>query len=350
MKNRCTHAWQKFFLEPIQPHSLAVMRIALGGTLLILWLRYLPHVDVYFSDQGLALPYIEPHAGSLSMLLTHPPLAAAYAIYAMLLLGIFGMLLGYRYRVASIVTIILLIYIGLLSFHNFLASWGRLLFFTTVILGMSGADRTYSLTMYRKKGSWTAWEMVDAWPQRVLAIQIAMTYFGVGLQKTFLPDWQSGEILAYAFINGWSNPFSHLVAQWNMPMWVYDGMTIGVKILHGALPIALWMPRWQRYAFAAGAAFHIGVTMIMGMWWFLVLIPLYAAFVNPITISHFINTTALAKSCKSVQSMEISFPPSIHDPLRETRHENPRDRAPHRRNRRILRQWHAARLRGRRRP
>ncbi|OGJ59799.1 hypothetical protein A2881_00830 [Candidatus Peribacteria bacterium RIFCSPHIGHO2_01_FULL_55_13] len=275
------HASRQFFLEPIAPHSLAVMRIALGGTLVILWLRYLPHVDMYFSHQGLALPYIDPMPGSLSMLLTHPPLSVAYALYGLLLIGILGMLLGYGYRAASLLTIVLLVYLGLLSFHNFLASWGRLLFFTTVILGMSGADKTYSLRMYFKNGSWTAWEKVDAWPQRILAIQIAMTYFGVGLQKTFLPDWQSGEILAYAFVNGWSTPLAHTIAQWNMPMWVYDGMTIGVKILHGALPITLWMPRYQKYAFAAGAAFHIGVTVVMGMWWFLLLVPLYAAFVNP---------------------------------------------------------------------
>lgn len=96
----------------------------------------------------------------------------------------------------------------------------------------------------------------------------------------YFPDWQGGEILAFAFVNGWSTPLAHIVAQWNLPIVVYDIMTIGVKILQGLLPIGLWMPRYQRWCFLAGAGFHIGVTLIMGMWWFLLLVPLYAAFVD----------------------------------------------------------------------
>lgn len=274
-----TRLWHRFFLEPIAPHSLAVMRIALGATLVALWLRYLPHVDMYFSDRGLALPYWQ------TPLLAHPPLPVASLLYGMLLLAGIGILLGWQYRLACALAIALLTYFAFLSFHNFFTSWGRLLFFVLVILSVSEADRTYSLRMRRDKGSWKAWEAVPAWPQRIIAIQIAALYLGVGLQKVFLPDWQGGEIFAYTFVNGWSTPLAHSVAQWNLPMWIYDAITFGVKILQGLLPIILWIPRWQWWAFAAGAAFHIGVWMIMGMWWFLLLIPLYAAFVDPRTIA-----------------------------------------------------------------
>lgn len=257
------------------------MRIAVGATLIALWLRYLPHVDAYFSNTGLALPYWEPHAGALSMLLTHPPLGIAYILYGLLLIASIGILLGWHFRFLGALAAALLVYFTLLSFHNFLASWGRLLFFTLIVLGMSGADRTYSLRIRREKGSWNAWEAVPAWPQRIIAIQIAALYLGVGLQKAYLPDWQGGEILAYAFVNGWSTPLAHSIAQWNLPIAIYDVLTIAVKLLHVLLPIGLWMPRYQRWCFCAGAMFHIGVTLIMGMWWFLILIPLYAAFVEP---------------------------------------------------------------------
>jgi hypothetical protein len=285
MKINPSLAWHRFFLEPTLPHSLAIMRIALGATLIALWLRYLPHVDAYFSNRGLSLPYWQPEAGSLSILLTHPPLGISFTIYGALLIASIGILLGRQFRLCSALAAVILVYLALLSFHNFLASWGRLLFFVLLILGMSGADRTYSLRMRKEKGSWRAWELVPAWPQRIIAIQIAATYLGVGLQKAYLPDWQGGEILAYAFLNGWSTPIAHSIAQWNLPIAIYDLMTIGVKMLHGLLPFVLWMPRWQKYAFAAGTLFHIGVTLIMGMWWFLLLIPLYAAFVEPKTIA-----------------------------------------------------------------
>ncbi|OGJ60700.1 hypothetical protein A3C37_00705 [Candidatus Peribacteria bacterium RIFCSPHIGHO2_02_FULL_53_20] len=295
MIRKAVLTWRRFFLEPIAPHSLAVMRIALGGTLIALWFRYLPHVDSYFSDRGLALAYWEPQSGSLSMLLTHPPLGIALFLYGVLLIASIGILLGWGLRCWSAVAAGLLVYFTLLSFHNFLASWGRLLFFTLVILGMSGADRTYSLRMRSEKGSWRAWEAVPAWPQRIIAIQIAATYLGVGLQKAYLPDWQGGEILAYALVNGWSTPLAHVIAQWNLPIAVYDASVIAVKILHGLLPIMLWMPRYQRYAFLAGATFHIGVTLMMGMWWFLLLIPLYAAFVDPKNIAELLKCWTVHK-------------------------------------------------------
>ena len=267
--------WQRFFFEKIPPHGLACIRIALGFTLLALWGRYAADVSLMFSDAGVVVPYWE------TPLLTPPSVAAAWLLYGLLLLGILCILLGFSYRIACATTVTIIIYFGLLSFHNFLASWGRLLFFTLIILSMSNADCTLSLRMRRAQGAWTAWQAVPAWPQRMIAIQVAATYMGVGMQKAFLPDWQGGEIIAYSFVNMWSTPVAYVVARGGIPLCVYDALSWGVKLLHGLLPIGLWMKRYQRYCFAAGAIFHLIITITMGMWWFLLLIPLYLAFVDP---------------------------------------------------------------------
>ncbi len=273
--------WRRLFFAQVPPHCLALMRIALGLTLLVFWLRYAADVPMMFSSDGPVFSFWEPQSGSLSILLTPPPVWAAWMLYTIFLGSIAGITLGWHYRTACIAAIILITYFSLLSFHNFLASWSRLLYFTLIVLSMSSADRTLSLRMKTAKGSWTAWDKVPVWPQRIIAIQITATYLGVGMQKAYLPDWQGGEILAYSFINMWSTPFAFAIARLNIPIVFFDALTWCTKILHGLLPIGLWSARFQKWCFLGGALFHLTITATMGMWWFLLLIPLYAAFVDP---------------------------------------------------------------------
>ncbi len=279
MRNIIQH-WRVFFFRPVAPHALAFMRIGLGTVLLVAWIYYAPHVAMLFSSEGLVLPYWESKAGSLTILLTPPSLWMAWLLYTTLLAGIVGIILGYRYRFTCSLTIILLIYFGLLSYHNLLGTWARLLFFSLIVLSLSGADRTWSLHMKSTQHSWTAYSPVAPWPQRIIALQITATYLGVCLQKSFLPDWQSGEIIAYSFVNMWSTPLAFSIARWNISLPFFDAILWAIKILQGMLPIGLWSSRYQKWCFAGGALFHLSIAAIMGMWGFLVIIPLYAAFVD----------------------------------------------------------------------
>jgi hypothetical protein len=142
--------------------------------------------------------------------------------------------------------------------------------------------------MKSTKGSWRAYALIPAWPQRIIAIQVAATYLGVSLQKAYLPDWQSGEILAYSFVSMWSTPLAFAIARCNIPLPVFDVLTWAVKILQGLLPVGLWSGRYQKWCFAGGALFHLSIAAIMGLWGFLILIPLYAAFIDPEKIRRYL--------------------------------------------------------------
>lgn len=272
--------WQKFFFALVPPHGLALIRIALGLFLLIYWCVYLPRVGMLFSEEGLVIPYS-------SALPPIPSVSQAYAIYILILIPIIALLLGWHMRIAGMLLCGAMLYYWLLSFHNFPSSYNRILLFVTFIIALSGADRTLSLRMYRKWRSWTAFEVVPAWPLRIIAIQITALYLGVSLQKAYLPGWQGGEIIAYSFINAWSTPLAYAVARMNIPIIWYDIAAWMTKILHGVLPIGLWIPWMQRWCFLGAALFHIVITLVMGMWWFLVLIPLYIVFVDPSDVKTF---------------------------------------------------------------
>jgi hypothetical protein len=176
---------------------------------------------------------------------------------------------------------VIALYYYQMSFHNFPSSYHRIFLVFTVLLSLSGADKTLSLRMKRERGSFTAWEPVPAWPQRLIAFQICATYFGVALQKLVLPLWQTGEVLSYSFTGRWGTPFAFWFARLNLPLWFYDHVIDAVKFLHITLPFAVWFPKLRWYAMGAGALFHIGVTLTMGMWWFLAMIPAYVVFFNP---------------------------------------------------------------------
>ncbi len=276
-----TSRWNHFFFTPIPPHSLAILRILFGAFLLLEWAVYFPRVPMLFSDHGLLVPWITQGIPSF---VVHPDLTTAYAIYLLHGICLILFTIGFGMRFSGFIAALLMFYYYNLSFHAFPSSYHRIFLFFLIILSMSGADCAFSLRMKIKRGAWSAYDLVPAWPQRVLQIQLTLTYLGVGLQKLVLPGWETGEVLSYAFIGRWATPLAFWVARLDLPLWFYDKLVFFVKFLHIALPFAFWMPKIRPYAAAFAALFHIGVALLLGMWWFLAMIPAYIVFWDPTDI------------------------------------------------------------------
>ena len=146
---------------------------------------------------------------------------------------------------------------------------------------ISGADRTLSVRMLREKGSLAAWEPISILPQRLLTVQLTLTYAGAMLQKLWLPDWQGGEILYYSLFHVGATPLAYSIARLDLPMELYDALVWLVKLFELGLFIGLWIPKVQRWFFATGAAFHISIAFLFSIWSFLGFIPLYILFLPP---------------------------------------------------------------------
>ena len=146
---------------------------------------------------------------------------------------------------------------------------------------ISGADRTLSVRMLREKGSLAAWEPISILPQRLLTVQLTLTYAGAMLQKLWLPDRQSGDILYYSLFHVGSTPLAYSIARLDLPMVFYDVLVWLAKIFEFTMFIELCIPKVQRFFFAAGAAFHISIAFLFSIWSFLGFIPLYILFVSP---------------------------------------------------------------------
>jgi hypothetical protein len=273
--------WNEWWFAEEPPHALALLRICFGGFLLFYWGLKLPYADLLFSDRGLLLPLIPAADFGFFEPLFSPSAGMAFSTVSLLCLSLFLFTLGVGMRWTGLLAFILYSYEWFLALHQFSTSFDRLFLFVLLILLCSGADRTFSYAMQRKHGSWFAWEPASVLPLRLIAVQIAATYFGVGWQKLWLPAWKGGEILAYSFVGPWGSAPAFALVRVNLPMWFYDGLVWVVKFFEFLLAVGLFVRRWQWYFFLGGAVFHIFIAVFMEIWWFLILIPAYVVFLPP---------------------------------------------------------------------
>lgn len=264
--------WDHWWCRSAPPDVLALLRIGFGAFLLVEAATYLPVVEMLFSVNGFVFP---------SPLVAAPSLVHAWMIAVVYVLAACALAIGYCMRTAITVLLLLFLYYWQLSFHLFPSSYHRLFFFLLIVLFWSGADRTFSLRMRLKQGSWAAWEPVSILPQRIIAVHITAVYAIVGVQKWWLPLWEDGRVLYYSFIGRWGTPLARWFVAFGWPMGLYDALTLLTKIFETLMPFGLWIPRVRWLFFAGGCIFHVLIAVTLGIWWFVVLIPSYIVFLEP---------------------------------------------------------------------
>jgi hypothetical protein len=288
--------WNQFFYREAPPHILAVVRIVFGAWLLFRWGIRFPSVPLLFSDGGTSVHFFTNGLPDfLLYILLPPPPWVAWIIfctfYAMLILFTIGALM----RVSVSVVLILYFYYWNLDLHHFFMTFERLYVFFLIVLLFSGADKTFSWHIWRKRGSFFAWEPCSILPQRILALQLSATYMGVSFQKLWLPDWQGGKVLIYSFLSRWATPITDWMVRLHLPLWFYDFAVWSVKIPQCSMFLGLWIPRWQWLFFAAGLLFHIQIFVLLSMWWFLIMVPAYITFLSPEKFYEFVKSKSKGK-------------------------------------------------------
>ena len=278
--SRFRHSWNRFWFRECSPHLLAIFRIAFAGFLVFYFSLQLPHVSMIYSREGVLLPMLLPDRW-LTLVFTPPPAWVAELLFSSFFASLLCLTIGLGTRVSAGVATILYLYYRVISLYHFGTSFDRLFITLLAVLTFSGCGATFSVDMWFKRGSFLAWEPISILPQRLIAFQITATYVGVGWQKLYLPDWQSGDVLAWGFMGRWATPFGYWIARLNWPLWFYDILVWQVKFCEVFLPIGLWFKGWRWLSIAWGTLFHTLITLAMAIWWFQVLIPAYIVFFSP---------------------------------------------------------------------
>lgn len=279
--------WNHWWFRTGPPHLLAIFRIVFGSFLLFYFALQIPHIAMFYSRDGLLIPLIES-TSPVGWLFIPPSPAVAIVTFWSFLATLALFTIGFQTRTNAAAAFLIYAYYWIITLFQFATSFDRLFLFTLFVLCWSGCGKTFSLDMRMHRGSWTAWEPVSILPQRILSIQIMMTYLGVGWQKLFLPAWSSGKILAYGFLGRWATPPAWWIARQNIPLPVYDVLNWLIKAFEITIPFGLWIRSTRWWYFAMGAAFHIGIAALLAIWWFVALIPAYILFFEPEEIMHFL--------------------------------------------------------------
>ncbi|MCA9370660.1 MAG: HTTM domain-containing protein [Candidatus Peregrinibacteria bacterium] len=264
---------------------MGIVRIVVGGWLLFFWGIRLPHVTLLYSTAGPVLPSVPAYmpARLTWIFTTVPEPSVALLIFAVHLLLLLCVLLGIATRLSAGLAFLSSWYYFYLSHYLFHSSFDRLYIMALLFLALSGAGETLSISAWRRYGSPFKWEnMISVFPQRLFALQLMMTYLGVGFQKLWLPDWQTGEMLWYAMIGVWGTPLAFKITALGWTP-LYHVLVNLVKIMECFWPFGFWIRRAHvRFiAFGSAALFHILVDQLLYIWWFAVLIPSYITFFEP---------------------------------------------------------------------
>lgn len=273
--------WNTWWFRPSPPHLMAIFRIAFAAFLIIEAATYIHAIPELFSNNGLSFSLWAERFPLFAFILMPPEPSIAYIIATIYFLACIAVVLGVAMRTNLIILIILYLYYWQVSFHLFPSSYHRIFFFLLFALLVSGADKTFSLRMLRTRGSLFAWEAISIFPQRLISIQIAATYFGVGWQKIWLPAWQDGAVLSYSLVNRWATPVGRWIVALNFPFSFYSAGVWIIKIFECFIPFCLWTKTWRVPFVIFGSLFHIGIALLMSIWWFVVLIPAYIVFWQP---------------------------------------------------------------------
>ena len=281
--------WNHWWLRKAPPHGIAILRILFGLHLLWFFGHMLPHVPMLFSNAGITLPNDILIPQFLLPLFTPPSPLIAWIIFTVMILSLFTFTIGMGTRLSACIASILYLYYTGLSFHQGMTSFMRLFLFILIVFTFSDAGKTFSYEMWRKKGSFFAWEPGSVLTQRLIAIQITATYLGVGWQKVWLPDWQGGEILFYSFQSMWATPIAWWFLKQDFPMWVYSGMVLTVTYFETALPFGLWIRPLRKWFMIGGVLFHAGISLFLkAIWWFYPMIAAYITFFEPEDVYKFL--------------------------------------------------------------
>jgi hypothetical protein len=277
---RCAKQWDAWWCAAVPPHALAIARIAIGSFWLLLALGYAPVLFVSFSSSGVAMPLLGDGYSGMQLFDAPSPFIVT-VLYALLLVCLIGFIAGYRMRVCLLGILVLGLEFWQLSLHVFPATIHRISLFFILVFLCSGADMALSLRMHRERGTWRAWESVSLLPQRLLAVQITATYLGAALQKLWLPGWEDGGILRASLMSSWATPLAFRIVRWDIAPSLYDAAVPAIILFEVLLAMSFWIPRVRWIGFAFGAMFHIAIALLLSIWSFLVLIPLYVLFLPP---------------------------------------------------------------------
>ncbi len=286
---RLGQRWSRFWFEPQQTSTLAVVRILFGLVVLEWSLSLLPDLSTFFSSHGLLpkQPTFGP-AGIWAPLSLSSDFAAVISVYAAVLTAAICLILGVCSRLASAT-----VWLGVLAFTRrnpyVFNSGDAYLRVVAFYLALTPASSSLSLGRWlRHRNRFWEFPRRSLWGLRLLQVQVSIVYLSAVWDKVRSgPLWNNGTALSFVLRIRDVDRFPTPAFSTNsVPISL---MTYGTLATELALGILVWNKRLRPWVLALGIALHLGIdySVRVGFFSFIAIVAL-AAFVSPETSARWI--------------------------------------------------------------
>lgn len=285
---RLADAWARFWFEPVETSTLGVFRIAYGLVLTLWTLSLLPDATSFFSEDGV-LAEGSTDGWRWSLLELSDSRAAVLALVGVLLVAAVCVMVGYRTRLATIVTFVLLVS---LRWRNIWVMNGgdsllrHMGFF--LMLAPSGAALSVDRWRSARDRFWVH-PLRAPWALRLIQIQISTVYLFTVWLKAQGERWNAGTAVSDSLR-------VHDLVRFELPWSVTDSLlvanllTFGTLAVELALAVLIWNRQARPYVIALGVVLHLFIEVTMSLGFFsMVMVLGYLAFVPEDTASHVVD-------------------------------------------------------------
>jgi hypothetical protein len=279
--------WNRFWFEPEETSTLAVVRIAFGLVAMAWTATMVADAHVFFAPDGL-LPradYAGRPAGSWGLFDFVEGPAAVSLVMTALFIAAACLTIGHWTRLAAVV-----VFLGILSLERrnpFVFNSGdSLLLVIAFCMMLAPSGTSLSLDRWRRARS-SFWEFPRRapWALRLMQVQLSVIYFSTVWAKLRGASWNDGTAVGYAL--GLDD-----LSRFRPPSFVLDSelvvnlLTYGTLAIEASLAILIWNRRLRPWVMAFGLALHVGIDLTLRVGFFsYAIFVLYAAFLVPETVS-----------------------------------------------------------------
>ena len=276
-------AWQRFWFEPEETSTLAIVRIAFG-VLVFAWAVTLTHdAAPFFSDSGV-LPDSSydgrPSAVWTILDLTDSEPAVALVIACLCTSSLF-LIAGLFTRVASIVVFVCLVSLERRNPFVFNSGDG-LLKVMSFYMVLAPAGASLSLDRWRRaKDAFWEFPARAPWALRLMQIQLSVLYLSTVWTKLSGRTWNDGTAISYAArledLARFDLP--HAIATSEL---IVNLMTYGTLAIEAAIGILVWNRTLRPWVLGLGVLLHLSIDLTIRVGFFSYgLFVLYLAFLSP---------------------------------------------------------------------
>ncbi len=267
--------WDGFWFTPRDPLVLDMLRIGLGLALLVTYGVWTPRIGLFFGGAGYfgeAAQAARDNPWWFQSLLFHLPGDTwLHILHGLLLLGCAGLALGFQSNVAKfVVWVIHLSYLHAnpMPFYGADNIAGNMLFL--LLFAPLGRRLSVDAWLRARRG-------LPAPPPsaranailRLIQVQLAILYFFSGFEKLRGDLWWSGDAVWVALNNVEFMRTPEAVRDWLARHYVViNALSYGTVVLECAYPFLIWKRAWRPWILASAVLMHLGVAVMMGLWYF----------------------------------------------------------------------------------